>query len=187
MSAVSSEDQKVLERFQKEILLKSKWVHDSIRDGYQLFEKESNPNNDITSKEILRHFVSGITYAMSIVRILNVGGARNKGNAERRVNLIKTKWPDLPEPPQGLKEIRDSLEHFEERLDTWAFTSSSKSIIDLNVGININKEALASYNIQETELLRNIDDEYNFIFWNKKVSLESVMQWVEELSEKISD
>ncbi|MGB3568440.1 MAG: hypothetical protein WBA30_14960 [Priestia megaterium] len=185
MSVVSSEEQEVLERFQKEILLKSKWVYDSIRDGYQLIEESSNPKNDIASEEIIRHFVSGITYAMSIVRLLNVGGARDKRNAQRRVNLIKTKWPDLPEAPQGLKKVRDSLEHFEERLDTWAFTSSSKSIVDLNVGINT--AALAPFNINETELLRNIDDKGNFIFWNEKVSLKSVMEWVQELSEKIND
>lgn len=172
----------VLDRYKNELLLKAKWTHDSFIEGYKKWE-ESAENRDVKAEAVIRNFVAGITNAMSIVRILNVAGARNKNYARQRVAAIQSKWPDLPDAPQGLKEIRDALEHFEERLDTWAFTSSTHSIVDMNLGMSA--EGLSSFGVGETELLRNIDGNNVFLFWNHEVKLDEVMNWVIELAEEL--
>lgn len=172
----------VLERYKKELLLKAKWTHDSLIEGYKTWE-ESAGNLNVKAEAVIRNFVAGITMAMSIVRILNVAGARNKNYARQRVSAIQSKWPNLPDAPQGLKEIRNDLEHFEERLDTWAFTSSTHSIVDMNLGISA--EGLSFFGVGETELLRNIDGNNVFLFWNHEVKLDEVMNWVIKLSEEL--
>lgn len=173
----------VLERYKNELLLKAKWTHNSFIEGYKKRE-ESTKTSNVKSEEIIRSFVAGITTAMSIVRILNVAGARNKNYATKRVSAIQNKWPTLPDAPQGLKKIRDDLEHFEERLDTWAFTSSTHSIVDMNLGMSA--EGLSNFGIGRTELLRNIDGNNVFLFWNHEVKLDEVMNWVIELSEELN-
>lgn len=176
--------EEILDRYKREIILKAKWTYDSIVEGLGVWNAIAEGKHDGKAEEVIRRFVSGITYAMSIVRILNVAGARNSSRAQIRVDAIKNKWPNLPDAPQGLKQIRDDLEHFEERLDTWAFTSSSHSIVDLNLGMS--PEGLGSFfGVEEKELLRNVDLENNFLFWNHKVKLKEVLDWAQKLKEEI--
>ncbi|AXR16997.1 MULTISPECIES: hypothetical protein [unclassified Bacillus (in: firmicutes)] len=179
----------ILERYKTEIILKAKWTHDSIMEAYSTWDAIQKGKYDGKAEEVIRKFVAGITNAMSIVRILNVAGAKNKIYAEKRVEAIKNKWPNLPEAPQGLKQIRNDLEHFEERLDTWAFTSSTHSIVDLNLGLS--KEGFwafgGSLGAGEKEFLRNVDEKNNFLFWNHEVQIDDVLQWVIDINKQIGE
>lgn len=180
----------ILERYKKEIILKVTWTLDSFEEAYSTWDAIQKGEDNKEKEEVIRKFVAGITNAMSIVRILNSTSAKrkiDKARAEKRVEAIKNKWPNLPETPQGLKEIRDALEHFEERLDTWAFTSASHSIVDLNLGMS--KEAYqelgGSFGAKEVELLRNVDKEDIFLFWDNEVKIQAIIDWVNSIKEQL--
>ncbi|MGG0278332.1 hypothetical protein ABEY37_00990 [Bacillus pacificus] len=180
----------ILERYKKEILLKVNWTLDSFEEAYSAWESIKAKESDGKNEKVIRKFVAGITNAVAIVRILSAPNKNEKLSeirATKRVEAIKKKWPNLPEAPQGLKQIRNALEHFEDRLDTWAFTSSSHSIVDLNLGIS--KDAYQTlgdfFKIKKHEFLRNVDEEENFLFWNHKVKIREISEWVNEIQEQL--
>lgn len=170
-TSAGNERDEVLEIYKKEILLKATWIVQLLAETNEM------KNADL----IIRNVISALTYSMSIVRLIDPLGARNSNLATERANFILNRWSPFPNPPQGLREIRNDIEHFEERLDIWADTSLNHSIIDRNVGIN--PTALGTFNIGSTELLRNIDDQGFFVFWNNRVDLREVLNWANEIQQ----
>lgn len=75
---------------------------------------------------------------MSISRLLywHTASKRNgsKEIAKQRSKAIKRRWPKIPLSPKTLRDVRNSLEHFEERMDEWAVSDSSHIFIDNNIG-----------------------------------------------------
>ncbi|EPC8408883.1 TPA: hypothetical protein ROY06_004656 [Bacillus cereus] len=180
----------ILERYKKEILLKVNWTLDSFEEAYSTWKSIKATESNGKNEKVIRKFVAGITNAVAIERIISAPNKNEKLSeirATKRVKAIKEKWPNLPEAPKGLKQIRNALEHFEDRLDTWAFTSSSHSIVDLNLGIS--KDAYQQlgnlFNIKKQEFLRNVDEEKNFLFWNHKVKISEISVWVNEIQEQL--
>ncbi|PEO24940.1 hypothetical protein COL24_00915 [Bacillus toyonensis] len=180
----------ILDRYKREMILKAKWTDDSIKEAYSAWDSIKAKELDGKNEEVIRKFVAGITNAVAIVRILNVPNNNQQQSeilATKRVKAIKNKWPNLPEAPQGLKQIRNALEHFEDRLDSWAFTSTSHSIVDLNLGVS--KDAPQKlgdlFEVSKKEFFRNVDEEGNFLFWNHKVKISDISKWVNNIKEQL--
>ena len=162
-----------------EILLKSNWALNSFTEAIQAGDDET-----LCASEIVRYVVNGLTHAMSIVRLITGVGAQSyeKERVQERVSVINNAWPNLPSPPEGLRDIRNNLEHFESRLDAWVTEASEKGhykYIDLNVGMD------RFENTENVENLRNIDGDGNFNFWDDSVNINMVIEWMVEVEKEV--
>jgi hypothetical protein len=155
----------VIETYATEIKLRRNWVLEAARELNSTME-DGQP---VTA--VIRRAIDMINNAMVIVRILDEEGigARNKERAKERARLIRERWPDLPQPPQGLRNIRNDYEHFEERLDQWAVSSDRKVIADMNFGPEVG-------GTEVYENLRRLSGS-TLHFWSNSVDLNEVLDW----------
>lgn len=60
-----------------------------------------------------------LSNAVKILNIVRPGRVRNKSRSEERIFLIKKYWGEIPKPPEGLRKIRNKVEHFDEYIEEW--------------------------------------------------------------------
>ncbi|MED4135708.1 hypothetical protein P4668_25285 [Priestia megaterium] len=166
----------VLDTYKREIVLKAEWIINNISKSISFYNQRK------PSKEIMENVMNAVNYAMSIYRLINVAGARNKSLASERVRLLTARWPELPKAPEGLKLIRDDLEHFEERLDSWVVDAKrvgNYSLGDLGVGFSEDMKLMEG--MSDKGYLRSISNQWNFKFWEHSVSLIAIFDWAQDL------
>lgn len=167
----------VLYIFQEEILRKCKWAQISLSEAYET-SKHSGPD------ETYRHYSSAISDAMAVYRLLNWDTTNNKNaelKAKARVNVIKTKWPNLPDIPYGLRKVRNKLEHFEESLDEWALDQDNGIFIDNNVGMDFEIEGLSNSSGQ----LRHIGSDFSFSIFDYQLKHKELEDWCMKIAKEI--
>jgi hypothetical protein len=168
----------ILKSYAEEIILRSEWINES----YQELQESLQGYN--TSK-IIRKANDIINNAMVILRLIDSTGARKQEveRANERVELIKRKWPQIPnDPPEGLRDIRNDYEHFEARLDEWAVTSPRHFIVDMFVG---RKPRIGPSELNHQEYLRGFDGE-KLHFWDHSVDINEVVEWAETVANSVS-
>lgn len=172
----------VMRIYEDEILTRKDWINESV-------EKMNNALNDSNSPTsiIILYAMSIINHAMVIVRILDKNGTssrkREKERSKERARILHERNPGLPKPPKMLRDIRNDYEHFEEKIDQWATTSKTMSYVDLIV---FKGGPLAISGVNEQDIFRRLEGN-NLTFWNNKVNLQEVIDWVEEISEIVSE
>lgn len=164
----SRDKEYILRQYADQIALQARWT---LRAAAEL-----NDSSASEISEVFRKATQVVVHAMAVLRFLDACGARNKHVAENRVRLIKERWPTIPEPPAGLREIRNDLEHFDEKLDKWATSSKRRNLADLNI-----MPPGSIMGLEEVENLRSYHDGV-FYFWSHSVDLSEVRKWVEEVA-----
>jgi hypothetical protein len=118
-------------------------------------------NNALHAKKCLDEAVARGAKAGELFRDLE-----NFLNSATKVSLLL--WPPRPPGrargehlrqclklddgnPLELRDARNHLQHFDERLDDWAATTTNGNIVDGNVG------PLSMYRLRDTPVLRNYD------------------------------
>ncbi len=99
-----------------EAFTRSLWGLDAIVDAAEAHARGSEES------DVIRHLVEAVSHAAGIQRLVVADQARD------RVAFLGSKMEDLPRPPMTLRDLRNTLEHFEERLDRWALPTISRHL-----------------------------------------------------------
>jgi hypothetical protein len=78
--------------------------------------------------------------------------------------------------------VRNSFDHFDDRLDTWWAHSKTKNLADLNIG---STGHLSGFQVKET--FRHYDPTtQEIIFWGKRISVDALVKEAETLLKNLS-
>lgn len=172
---------RVMEIYEQEILNRKEWINESVKRYNEA--RDGNGGASI----IINYAMSIINHAMVIVRILDKEAIssrkHDKKRSKERANILHERNPGLPDPPEKLRRIRNDYEHFEEKIDVWATSSKSNVYIDLGV---ISPGAVIYSEAKENEIFRQIEG-YELTFWNNRVNLQEVIQWVSAVSDIVNE
>ena len=169
----------VLGVYASEIERRTKYVNQAKEELDRIVE---NTNSDIDS---LRKVMEIVNHSAAISRMKQKAGRpptkEMRDIMKDRVKAINDKWADLPKEPAGLIAIRNSLEHFENRLDDWSANSKTNVHIgSINViGVELD-EAIKVKNA-EKKYWRVFDGE-NFSLFNDSINIIEVCEWVNEMN-----
>ncbi|MBU8773193.1 hypothetical protein [Cytobacillus oceanisediminis] len=163
----------------------------------RIYEGEINTRNDWIKENarllneaksasiVINHAMAIINHAMLVLRLIDIEavGARlkDKEKAIERATILNNRNQGIPKPPKTLRNIRNDYEHFEARLDKWATSSNPSMYIDLIVG----GEEFIFDNIPK-DTFRKLEGS-NLTFWNTKIDLQEVINWVEEVCKIINE
>jgi hypothetical protein len=82
------------------------------------------------------------------------------------------------ESPLRFRTARDHLEHFDERLETWAETSPQRNLLDANIGSTGPLPA-----VRAEDWMRHLEDtEMSFIFQAERYPLRPLVAAIQELA-----
>ncbi|MFD2637680.1 hypothetical protein [Piscibacillus salipiscarius] len=171
---------RIMRLYEQEIQIRKEWMNECVVQ-LQHALKNSTPSM------VIHYATSVINQAMVIVRILDKDATssrpKDKERSKERAKIIHDRNPELIEPPEMLRKIRNDYEHFEERMDDWATTSVSKNYVDLIVS---DSESGGISGIEETDKFRQLTAGY-LTFWNTEVDLQEVINWVGKVSRTINN
>lgn len=95
----------------------------------------------------------------------------------QRGNSLRTKFCVPDDSPLKARNIRNSFEHIDERLEDWARKSGTRPFVDCNVG-PLNMFGNANY----TQFMRHFNpDDYSIIFRGQVCRLQSVIEAIEAI------
>lgn len=127
---------------------------------------------------IIRKAVEVVSHAMAIYRILDPEDRSRNKKVKERAKLLREYWPNVPDPPGELALLRNSIEHFEERLDDW-FSSVGDEIsgvIDLHVGDDVGG--------QGAKYLRRIQGGV-FSVMGHSIDMRDICRWIVDVERTI--
>lgn len=149
----------------------------------------------LLTRDVLRCAQSLVSHGTNVAKLLIAGGNTRKSRgrmAEARAESLR-EWLSIGEIPSALEKLRslrNSLEHFDERLDDWYFTHSSsafKQPMDRNA---LPSNTMARYPIvniarYQDGYLRNLDTETLFYYFgNKQCDLKEIALLLDEVYRK---
>lgn len=162
----------ILSIYSCEIIRRVKWTVSAAEEVNR--KLNTSPSNN---EEIIREATDMINNAMAILRMIEPSGRPEHPEwAQERIAILKNKW-SFPQPPAGLRRVRNMLEHFEEKIDEWAINSPSHNYVDLHVGEPIG-------GVHTKDHFRRFEREL-FYFWGQSVNLTEVCRWVLDVKREI--
>lgn len=99
-----------------ETLARSVWGLEAIVDAAEAHARGSQES------DVIRRLVEAVSHAAAIQRLVLADPARG------RVAFLGSDVKDLPQPPVALRDLRNALEHFEDRLDRWALPTIARHL-----------------------------------------------------------
>jgi len=163
----------ILSIYSEEIRLRAKWTISAAEEVNKKLEDNS------PASEIIREAIDVINNAMSILRMIEKAGlAKKVALVEERINILTNRW-NFPDPPSGLRLIRNRLEHFEENLDKWVVESPNHIHVDLHVGEPVG-------GVMPFDHFRRFEGD-TFYFWGESVNLSEVCKWVQDVAKEVSN
>jgi hypothetical protein len=154
-----------LDLFRNEIKLQLDFAKESFND-YQKLKR----NNPIDSKQIFKAIHHFSIHAANICKLLDKTKSKVDNPAAQLLSPLSGKLDfDL----KALRQLRNHLEHFEERLDAWHYLNWGKPILDMNI---FNK---STKGIRVGECLRVLDIENDeFYILGEKFELKLLFQLI---------
>lgn len=104
-----------------------------------------------------------------------------KERSKERIKLLDAEFPDKPTMPKGMREIRNSMQHFDERMDTWLFsliengTNGYAYIVDNDKNIEVYS---GSPNSQFDRRMINEDE---LKYWDHTINIKELKNWCNEI------
>lgn len=114
-----------------------------------------------------------ITNAVKILNIVKPGKVFNPPRTKERVALIKKFWGEIPEAPQGLRNIRNKAEHFADYIEDWFSTTDGEYAHQLDT-----LTFLYRYDTLDGGTMYYLED---------SVAIKDVIEWVEQMGEVVKD
>ncbi|MES1038969.1 hypothetical protein [Peribacillus simplex] len=165
----------ILQIYSMDMKVKALWVQNAYEEYSNLMS-----SGEFNVLLAFRKATEIINHSMAIVRMVEEAGfvkdPRERAKMRERIMLINNRW-EVPKPPKKLRAIRNSLEHFEQKMDEWVTSSRELHVIDFNIG----ELSTGTGSIANVNYFRNIDG-YNFYFRRKPVNLTEIYNWSKEVS-----
>lgn len=176
----------VLLLYLNEIERRAQWVIDSTQEYVAAYRKwEGSQFSPELWETAIRKAQELVSHAHALARLFDATGARkdNLPIATVRAQLLLEEWPNVPEPPQRLRAIRNHYEHMEERLDQWISKATQRrgslAIVDMVVG-----PADFAQVIAPGAHFRRLD-ESNLYFGDECLALQEVTSWAWQVSVEV--
>ncbi|MBS4223328.1 hypothetical protein [Lederbergia citrea] len=152
--------------------VKAFWIQESFDEYSSLIN-----GGEFNVLKSFRKATEIINHGMAIVRMIEPAGfVKNSEQRERmneRIKLINQRW-DIPNPPARLRSLRNSLEHFEQKMDEWVTKSPGLNVVDFNYGELVS-------GLSNMDYFRNLN-KYDFFFRKQSVNLKEIYEWSKEIS-----
>lgn len=117
-----------------EVQFRVEWLLSAAEELGNAQESKASPS------VLIRKAIEVVSHAMAIYRILDPEDTSARSTVKERIELLREVWPDVPPPPPGLRDVRNHVEHFEERLDKWFASGDNSNVIDLVANITVRVE-----------------------------------------------
>ena len=102
----------------------------------------------------------------------NPGGQERKRHLRERLKILED---DILKD----RRLRNHLEHFDERLDTWAASSQNRNFVDLNVGP---RKLIDAASVKPTDTLRHfVPSDTTYIFRSEEFDIQKIAASVDLL------
>lgn len=173
-----------LQPYVHEILTNANWALSLIEQGnnYSMMDYEKVKNYSLAIN---------IADVVGQLACFTTAKGKNKTQAEERLRALEQSYPGIPQPPTSMKKIRNSIHHFDERMDDWLFEQVSENNgsyaymtdSDGNIG------ALASKDLQGEpfNFERSMLDENQFLYWDEVIKIDELKKWCEEIATHFSN
>lgn len=163
-----------LDLFLNDIRLQLDYAKDSFNE-YQIL-KNNNPKDSKKIFNAIHHFS---IHAANICKLLDKIKSKVNNPVAKLLSPLSDKLDfDL----KSLRQLRNHLEHFEERLDAWHYLNWGKPIIDMNI---FNK---STKGMRVDECLRVLDIESdNFYVLGEKFELDLLFQLIIKIEETFKE
>lgn len=178
---------RILDIFQREVIQQCKFAIIASEDLGKSVEGLRQATTEQGYSQKFSLYMDRIWY--SIQSLLTAAGIISlllwpiKLEYSQRGYSLRTNFCISDDSPLRARNIRNSFEHIDERLENWARTSGTSPFIDCNVGpMNM------FGNINYTQFMRHFNpDDYTIIFRGEIYHIRSVIEAIEEIWKNSSD
>lgn len=109
---------------------------------------------------------------------------KKRKNAEKRLQALNNCYPGIPKPPKSAKSIRNTIHHFDERMDDWLFDEIEKHKrytyvrdIDGNLEMfSVNGEIGKPF-----KFVRKMINDNELFYWDKIIKIDELKKWCENI------
>lgn len=168
----------VLLLYLNEVERRAQWVIDSTQEYVVAYRKwEGSQFNPDLWETAIRKAQEVVSHAQALARMFDPTGAKGENfcRAQARVQMLLEEWPNVPQPPQRLRAIRNRFEHMEERMDEWIWKTTAgpggPNMVDMVVGASD-----FGAGIPPGAHFRRLD-EHHLYFGDLALSLAEVSSW----------
>ena len=159
-----------------EILTNAKWTLSLIEQGEQ--QEEGN-------YERVKYYCLAVNTADVIAQLAcnTTAKGTDRERAKKRLCALEEKYPEIPSPPQNIRNIRNSIHHFDERMDKWLFDQIENDkkgiayIIDSNNNIEVFSNGISSEALFNYE--RRMINERELMYWESIINIDELKIWCE--------
>ncbi|PID16888.1 hypothetical protein CSV63_03075 [Sporosarcina sp. P34] len=168
-----------LQPYIKEILTNAHWALSLIEQGDKF---------SIVDYEKVKYYSLAVNTADLVGQLACFTTARsgkNKTQAVERLRALENSYPGIPQPPDSAKSIRNTIHHFDERMDDWIFeqlkvNDGSYAYVTDSAG-NLEGFASKDLNGKPFNFERRMLDANEFLYWDEIIKIDELKKWCEEI------
>lgn len=167
-----------LKPYVSEILTNAKWTLSLIEEG---------DNYNFRDYERVKYYSLAVNIADLVGQLACFTTARGEKRvqAEKRLLGLEENYPGIPQAPARAKKIRNTIHHFDERMDDWFFeqlieNNGSYAYITDSIG---NLEGFASKDSKgdSFNFERRMLSENQLVYWDEIIEIDELKEWCEKV------